>query len=127
MESIRQHISPNDKYNPNGPLVIDMPSGPDWKVENYGGEKYETNEMTVVDATIHSVNVVYAQLMMKVGPENVYKMLSELGILDIGSNPAIALGGLEKGVTPLDVVKIFSTLASGGMYREPVCILKITD
>ena len=127
MESIRQHISPNDKYNPNGPLVIDMPSGPDWKVENYGGEKYETNEMTVVDATIHSVNVVYAQLMMKVGPENVEKMLGEMGILDIGSNPAIALGGLEKGVTPLDVVKIFSTLASGGMYREPVCILKITD
>ena len=42
MESIRQHMSPNDKYNPNGPLVIDMPSGPDWKVENYGGKTYET-------------------------------------------------------------------------------------
>jgi penicillin-binding protein 1A len=127
MESIRQHMSPNDKYNPNGPLVIDMPSGPDWKVENYGGETFESNEMTVVDATIHSVNVVYAQLMMKVGPENVEKMLAEMGIKDIGSNPAIALGGLEKGITPLDVVKIFSTLASGGVYREPVCILKITD
>ena len=85
------------------------------------------NEMTVVDATINSVNVVYAQLMMKVGPENVEKMLAEMDIKDIGSNPAIALGGLEKGITPLDVVKIFSTLASGGVYREPVCILKITD
>src|SRR5665647_2015477 len=83
--------------------------------------------MTVVDATIHSVNVVYAQLMMRVGPENVEKMLAEMDIKDIGSNPAIALGGLEKGITPLDVVKIFSTLASGGVYREPVCILKITD
>ena len=41
MESIRQHMSPNDKYNPNGPIVIDMPSGPDWKVENYGGKTYE--------------------------------------------------------------------------------------
>ena len=127
MESIRQHMSPNDKYNPNGPIVIDMPSGPDWKVENYGGETFDTDEMTVVDATIHSVNVVYAQLMMKVGPENVEKMLTEMDIKDIGSNPAIALGGLEKGITPLDVVKIFSTLASGGVYREPVCILKITD
>lgn len=127
MESIRQHMSPNDKYNPNGPLVIDMPSGPDWKVENYGGKTYETNEMTVVDATINSTNVVYAQLMMKVGPANVEKMLGDMGIKDIGSNPAIALGGLEKGITPLDAVKIFSTLASGGEYREPVCILKITD
>jgi penicillin-binding protein 1A len=127
MESIRQHISPNDRYNPNGPITIDMPSGPDWKVENYGGQTFETNEMTVVDATIHSVNVVYAQLMMKVGAENVEKLCSEMDISDIGSNPAIALGGLEKGITPLDVTKVFSTLAANGEYREPVCILKITD
>jgi len=127
MESIRQHISPNDKYNPNGPIVIDMPSGPDWKVDNYGGQKFNTNEMTVVEATIHSVNIVYAQLVMKVGAENVEKLCSEMDIADIGSNPAIALGGLEKGITPLDVAKIFSTLSANGMYREPVCILKITD
>ena len=127
MESIRQHFSPNDKYNPNGPLTIDMPSGPDWIVENYGGTKYDTEEMTVIDATINSVNVVYAQLMMKVGAENVEKLLTEMGIEDIGSNPAIALGGLENGITPLDVTKIFSTLANTGTYVEPVCILKITD
>ena len=127
MESVRQHMSPNDKYNPNGPIVIDMPSGPDWKVDNYGGQKFETNEMTVIDATINSVNVVYAQLAMKVGAENVEKLCAEMDISDIGSNPAIALGGLEKGITPLDVAKIFSTLAANGAYREPVCILKITD
>ncbi len=126
MESIRQHLSPNDKYNPNGPIVIDMPSGPDWKVDNYGGEKFE-GDMTVVDATIHSVNVVYAQLMMKVGADNVEKLCNEMEINDIGNNPAIALGGLEKGITPLDVTKIFATLASGGVYHQPVCILKITD
>ncbi len=127
MESIRQNMSPNDKYNPNGPLEIEMPSGPDWKVENYGGKTYDTDQMTVTDATINSVNVVYAQLMMKIGAENVEKLCSEMGIEEIGSNPAIALGGLEKGVTPIDVTKIFSTLAANGYYREPVCILKITD
>src|SRR4030043_2172287 len=64
MESIRQNFSPNDKYNPNGPITIDMPSGPDWIVHNYGDATYDTNEMTVVDATINSVNIVYSQLMM---------------------------------------------------------------
>jgi penicillin-binding protein 1A len=83
--------------------------------------------MTVVDATINSVNVVYAQLIMKVGAENVEKLCNDMGIEDIGSNPAIALGGLEEGITPLDVSKFFSTLAANGYYREPVCILKITD
>jgi len=127
MESIRQHLSPNDKYNPNGPITIDMPSGPDWVVENYGNERFDTNEMTVINATIHSVNVVYAQLIMKVGAKNVEKLLSDMEIYDIGSNPAIALGGLENGISPLDVSKIFSTLANNGIYRQPVCILKITD
>jgi len=50
-----------------------------------------------------------------------------MGIESIGSNPAIALGGLEEGITLLDVSKFFSTLAANGYYREPVCILKITD
>ncbi len=48
-------------------------------------------------------------------------------IYDIGSNPAIALGGLEEGVSPLDISKIFSTLSNNGYYSDPVCITKITD
>lgn len=127
MTSLNMNLSPNDKYNPNGPITINIPSGPDWTVENYGGTNYNTQAMTVVDATINSVNVVYAQLIMKVGAENVEKLCNDMGIEDIGSNPAIALGGLEEGITPLDMSKIFSTLAANGYYREPVCILKITD
>ena len=126
MESINQNLSPHTRYNPNGPITIDMQSGPDWVVDNYGGKKYE-GEMSVVDATVYSVNVVYAQLMMKVGADNVEGLCSQMEIYDIGDNPAIALGGLEFGITPLDVCKAFSTLASGGYYYEPVIILKITD
>jgi membrane peptidoglycan carboxypeptidase len=46
--------------------------------------------MSIIDATIRSVNVVYAQLMMEVGAENVEKLLEEMEIYDIGNNPAIA-------------------------------------
>lgn len=127
MTALNMNLSPNDKYNPNGPITIDIPSGPDWTVENYGGTNYDTQAMSVVDATINSVNVVYAQLIMRVGAENVEKLCNEMGIENIGNNPAIALGGLEEGITPLDMSKIFSTLAANGYYREPVCILKITD
>lgn len=127
MESIRQHISPNNTFNPNGPITIKMDTGPDWEVDNYGGQKYDTDKMSIVDATIYSVNVVYAQLTMEVGAENIEKLCEEMEIYDIGSNPAIGLGGLETGITPLDVSKIFSTLASNGVYHQPVCILKIED
>ena len=127
IESILQNFSPNNTFNPNGPITIDMEEGPDWQVHNYNNQTFEEDEMTVVDATVQSVNVVYAQLMMKVGAENVESLCSDMKIYDIGSNPAIAIGGLETGITPLDLSKVFSTLASGGIYRQPVCILKITD
>ncbi len=126
MEAIRQNINPQKTYNPNGPISIDIAGSKPWVVDNYGGQKYEGN-MSLVDATINSVNVVYAQLIMEIGAKNVEKLLNNMDISDIGSNPAIGLGGLEYGITPLDVSRIFSTLAAGGLYREPVCITKITD
>ncbi|MFC2145154.1 PBP1A family penicillin-binding protein, partial [Actinomycetota bacterium] len=126
MESVRQNLSSSNEFNPNGPLTIDMEEGPDWIVNNYANQQFG-EKMSVTDATIGSVNVVYAQLMMQVGAENVEALLSEMEIYDIGNNPAIALGGLEIGITPMDVSKVFSTLASGGVYNRPVSILKITD
>lgn len=127
IESVRQHISPNNTFKPNGPITIDVDAVSDWKVDNYGGQKFNTEEMSVADATVHSVNVVYAQLTMEVGAENVEGLCEDMEIYDIGSNPAIGLGGLVTGITPLDVSKIFSTLASGGIYHQPVSILKIED
>lgn len=127
IEAIRQNFSPKNTFNPNGPITIKMEEGPDWPVVNYGGQNPGSDEMSVTDGTIYSVNVVYAQLIMKVGAENVEKLCNEMEIYDIGNNPAIAIGGLETGITPLDLSKVFSTLASGGIYRQPVCILKITD
>jgi len=126
MEAIIQNINPQKTYNPNGPITIEIPGSKPWIVDNYGGEKFGES-MSIIDATIHSVNVVYAQLTMEVGADNIEKLLIDMNIHDIGNNPAIGLGGLEKGITPLDISKIFSTLASGGIYHEPVCITKITD
>ena len=126
IEAIRQNINPQKTYNPNGPITIDIPGSKPWVIDNYGGQKFGES-MNIIDATINSVNVVYAQLTMEVGSDNVEKLLNNMDIYDIGSNPAIGLGGLEQGITPLDVSKIFSTLSSGGLYHEPVCITKITD
>ena len=109
MEAINQHIPPETTFNPNGPITIDIPGSKPWVVDNFGGEKFG-DQMNIIDATIHSVNVVYAQLTMQVGADNIEKLLNKMDIKDIGNNPAIGLGGLEKGITPLDVSKIFLLL-----------------
>jgi len=124
--AIEQNISPSRTFNPNGPIILENPGGPDWNVDNYGNTKYG-EKMSVVDATIHSVNVVYAQLTMDVGPENVAKTAMDMGVITpLESNPAIGLGGIG-GVSPLDMASSFSTLANNGTYYKPVSILKVKD
>ena len=124
--AVEQNISPSRTFNPNGPIILENPGGPDWNVDNYGGAKYG-EKMSIVDATIHSVNVVYAQLTMEVGPDNVAKTANSMGVLTpLESNPAIGLGGIG-GVSPLDMASSFSTLANNGTYYQPVSILKVKD
>ena len=41
------------------------------------------------------------------------------------SNPAEALGGLELGVTPLEMADVYATLADGGYRNTPIAITKV--
>lgn len=41
--------------------------------------------------------------------------------------PAAALGGLTYGASPVEMTAAYATLANDGYYREPTCIIKITD
>ena len=65
--ALEQGMSPYTTFNPNGTLLYDIVGSEPWEVSNYMGEDYETTEMTILDATVSSVNVVYSQLIMKVG------------------------------------------------------------
>jgi penicillin-binding protein 1A len=113
-------------YPANGPITIDLGTQ-QWKVDNYGGEKFD-NELNLIDATKKSVNVVFAQLIMDVTPQKVVDAAKRMGITsELDSNPSIALGGLTYGVTPLEMASAYATLASLGIYHEPIAILKVSD
>jgi len=98
-----------------------------WNVQNYEN-KITQGSMTLRAATNWSVNAVYARLIMKVGPQNVVKTARKMGITTpLEANPAIALGGLRTGVSPLEMASAFGTLASGGMRVAPTGIVSVTD
>jgi penicillin-binding protein 1A len=42
-------------------------------------------------------------------------------------NPAMALGGLSKGVTPLEMAAAYGTIGNNGKYNAPVAITKIVN
>ncbi len=84
--------------------------------------------LTLRNATIYSVNAVFARLIMDVGAENVVKQVKRMGIKSRGEAlPAIALGGLGGGVTPLDMATAYSAFANNGQHAKPIAIMKVTD
>jgi penicillin-binding protein 1A len=82
--------------------------------------------MSLAQATTDSVNVVYAQLDLDVGPENVTETAEEMGIeTELQSVPAEAIGGLAYGVSPLEMADAYATLANGGIHHDPTAISRV--
>ena len=104
--------------------VIKLPDM-NWIVNNSGRSG---GMITLHDATVHSVNAVFARLIMDVGPNKVAEISKKMGIVSpVESLPAIALGGLGHGVSALDMATAYSTFANKGEHAKPIAITKITD
>ncbi|HEX8066406.1 MAG TPA: transglycosylase domain-containing protein [Thermoleophilaceae bacterium] len=82
-------------------------------VRNY--ENSYSGVTTLAGATARSDNSVYAEVGMRLGTRRVAKMAERLGIrTELSRNPAMLLGGLKEGVTPLEMAYAYSTIANGG-------------
>lgn len=122
--AIEQGISVSKNYE-SRPAVIKLP-GKAWVVNN-ATEGRGGGQIPLRDATVHSVNAVFARLIMDVGPGKVVEMVKKLGVASpVEALPAIALGGLGRGVTPLDMATAYSTFANNGQHAKPIAITKIT-
>src|SRR4051794_16788236 len=87
----------------------------------YGGR------MNLVKATLLSDNSVYQQLDLDVGPDLVADTAENLGIdTPLDGYPAEGLGGLHRGVTPLELARAYSTFANGG-NRVDITAIKNVD
>ncbi len=122
--AIKQGIDPyTTYYDGTSPKTLDLPYGGTWTVNNAeeGG-----GVMPLSEATWDSVNVVFAQLDLDVGPENVTQTAHEMGIeAPLESVPAEAIGGLSVGVTPLEMADAYATLASGGVHHDPTAVSRV--
>ena len=99
-----------------------------WSPKNAGGSYSGT--MTLSDARAHSVNTIAVQLADKVGTKNIIANAKKMGITTLDAkddNLAMALGGLTKGVTPLEMASAYGTFANKGVHVKPTAIVKILD
>ena len=70
---------------------------------------------TLTGATASSDNSIYAEVGLKVGTHRIARVAHQMGIrTPISTNPAMTIGGLKVGVTPLDMAHAYETIAHGG-------------
>jgi penicillin-binding protein 1A len=122
--AIRKGVDPDSTYYTSKPLYINDPKFGKWEVKTFGNTYIGTVSLT--RATLSSDNTVYAQLILDLGPKEVCETAKLLGITTkLDCYPAEGLGGLTRGVTPLEMAGAYATLASGGIRHRPTGIERV--
>jgi len=73
-----------------------------------------------------SSNTAYARIVRKIGAASVVDVAVRMGVKNyLEPVPSVVLG--TQGVNTLEMASAFGTLATGGIYNEPIAILKVVD
>jgi penicillin-binding protein 1A len=117
-------VSPEATFDA-GPKTLDIGAGKPWRVTGSAGHP---GPMRLRQATEQSVNSVFAQLILRIGANKVARTAESMGVeTPLTAVPAIALGGLKEGVTPLELTSAYGTLADGGLQKSPYALAEVRD
>ena len=119
------------RYNGNSRAPVEgFPEG----VRNFGGQSF--GEIDVLRATASSVNAVYAQMNVEIGPAETLRAARDAGVcadgvttdgecpvLDGQEVPANVLGTASPH--PLDMAQSFNTFANEGLRTEPYIVQSV--
>ena len=95
-----------------------------YKPENYSNY---LGKITVRRALESSQNIPFVEMMEKIGPKTSMNYLEKMGITTLSKkdeNLALALGGLDRGISPLQMAGAYATIANDGEYIEPTFYTK---
>ncbi|TWH48870.1 transglycosylase domain-containing protein [Sporomusa sp. KB1] len=103
-----------------------------WSPVNY--DRSFRGSVTMRTALEQSLNVATVKLAQQAGIDKTLYYAQQMGIstlvLDGNTNDrnlAMSLGGLTRGVTPLEIASAYGVLANNGVRVEPTAIVKVID
>jgi penicillin-binding protein 1A len=139
-EALNQGYSVNSVFP--GPNKLEVQGH---EYTNFGTENY--GDITLMDATKHSVNTVYVQLADKLGPRRVASLSMKTGLSDVIvadkryadekvpdldnkdnhelDSPVLALGPFP--VSTLQLASAYGTWANQGVHNPAYLVEKVTD
>ncbi len=126
-EAFRQGIASDALRPAPGTWIVPGCTGSKCAITNYDGA--DRGEITLRDATISSVNTVFAMLIDEVSISATAQLANDLGLSRIDPNgpygPSLALGSAE--TSPLEMASAYATFAARGLRHEPIGILRVLD
>ena len=103
----------------------------EWKEFKYRGR------MNLREGLAQSVNVLAVKVSQAVGIENILNHLENLGITSLVREKdveksdinlsAVSLGGMTKGISPIELASAYQTYANQGVYTKPISFRRVTD
>ncbi|MGJ7034710.1 transglycosylase domain-containing protein [Anoxybacillus eryuanensis] len=92
-------------------------------IKNWDG-KYE-GQMSMRTALARSRNIPALKALQEVGLERAKQFANKLGMGFEEMHEAYAVGGVGKGVSPLQMAGAYSAFGNGGIYIEPHAVKKV--
>src|SRR6202167_5161636 len=113
--ALERGISPDSEWpSKEKTFYVHGPNGIE-KFVVHNDEGAYTGENTLTGAIAYSDNSIYAEVGLKVGTTHIADLAHRMGITTpLSTNPAMTIGGLKVGVTPLDMAHAYETIAHGG-------------
>lgn len=122
--ALQQGIPLSRTYSGSTPKAIPPGWPADHPLQNFANEGF--GRINLVEATVHSVNTVYGQLVMDVGPQNVALQAALQGITSpLKPYPGIAIG--EQEVSVDDMANAYAPFAADGVRHPEVFVTRVTD
>lgn len=115
------------------PTDFVLSTGQRWSPQNYSGNFLGT--MTIREAVERSNNIIAVKVVQELGYQTILDYGKRMGIStfveqgrsnDLGLSP-LALGGLTRGISPLELAAAYGILANQGIYVEPTAVLRVED
>ncbi|GHV16334.1 hypothetical protein FACS189425_00430 [Clostridia bacterium] len=102
----------------------------DWSPKNYYAGFRGT--VTIRYAVEQSINTIPVQVLEKMGIEQSYSFLkNKMGITSLDpldkNLASLALGGVTKGISPLELTAAYASFANKGVYTVPYTYTKVVD
>jgi membrane peptidoglycan carboxypeptidase len=123
----------NERYRGDSPMQIpgwtETPGGPEVELTNFGtepgGESF--GDIDLIDATANSVNTVYAQLNVEIGPEKSQDVAIRAGIPKGSTNGTLSNVLGTSMVRAVDLAGAYATFAAQGTRSETHMVTSVTD